>query len=73
MHRSLVLEHLAQAERHILQGEDHIANQLARIEEAERAGLNAGPAKSLLRTLEESQALHLAERERLRAELDGAV
>jgi hypothetical protein len=29
-------------------------------------------SRSLLRTLEESQALHLAERERLRAELDGA-
>ena len=69
MNRLLALEHLAQAERHVAEGERHIIEQRARIAEAERGGLNTTIAKELLRTFEQTQALHLADRERVRAEL----
>jgi hypothetical protein len=73
MDRALILQHLADSERHVAEGERHIADQRARIAEAERAGQDAKLAKELLRTLEATQALHLADRDRLREELGKPV
>jgi hypothetical protein len=70
MDRVLAREHLAQAERHVAEGERHIAEQRARIAEAERNGLNMTVAKELLRTFEQTQELHVADRDRIRAELN---
>lgn len=73
MERALVEEHLAQAERHVAEGERHIAEQRARITEAERNGLDTAQAKDLLLTFEETQVLHVADRDRLRVELSNCT
>jgi hypothetical protein len=69
MDRDLLKRNLAVAESHVAQGERLIAEQRARIADFESRGLKAKRSKLLLATLQESQALHIADRDRLRAEL----
>lgn len=61
--------HLAQAERHVLEGEEHLARQRKVISELERDGHDTTTAVELLREFERSQAAHVEERDRIRAEL----
>jgi regulator of protease activity HflC (stomatin/prohibitin superfamily) len=72
MDRAMLQKHLAQAERHVAEGEAHLARQRALIRKLERDGHGSRAARLFLRSLEETQALHLADRDRVRAELRGA-
>jgi hypothetical protein len=68
MHRETLLEHLARADRHVFRGALDIAQQREVI-----ARLGDGPgrlrAAELLEELEKTQAMHIADRDRLRREL----
>jgi hypothetical protein len=70
MERSMIEAHLEQAERHVARGEELIAEQKARIAEMERDGHDTGPFRDLLRQFEETQRMHVADRDRLRKELN---
>ena len=72
MERAVIEEHLALAERHVAQGEGHIRQQRELIVRLEREGQESAEARRLLNTFEELQGLHVADRNRLQAELDGA-
>jgi hypothetical protein len=69
MERQLVQKHLDMAERHVAQGERHIAQQRALIANMKRHGQDTFTATELLRTFERTQAAHVADRDRVRAEL----
>ena len=69
MDRRLMTEYLAQAERHVADGEHQIACQREIIDELERDGQDTRMARDALAHFEEMQALHLADRDRLRTEL----
>lgn len=58
-------------ERHVIEGERHLADQRARIARFDRLHLQkaADEARDLLRLFEATQSLHVAHRDRLRAEL----
>jgi hypothetical protein len=58
--------HLAMAERYVVDGERHVDRQRELIGELKRDGHDTVLATQLLRSLEESQALHIADRDRLR-------
>jgi hypothetical protein len=62
-------EHLAQAERHVAQGEGNLAKQQAIVDGFERTGRDATAARGLLRAFEITQRLHVFDRDRLRKEL----
>ena len=68
MDRAMIEKHLAQAERHVADGERHITRQRQIIAELERDGHDAGSAKELLTIFEETQAIHIADRDRLKEE-----
>jgi len=61
---------LAQAERHVSEGEKTIAHQRHIIAQLERDGHDTPAACDLLAIFETTQALHVADRDRLRKELD---
>lgn len=63
------MEHWVIAERHVLQGECHVARQREIIAELEREGHDAAASIKLLQQFQEMQALHIADRDRLRKEL----
>ena len=67
----MIERHLAQAEVHVAQGERHIARQKEVLAELERDGHEeaAISARELLATFELTQESHVADRDRLRAEL----
>jgi hypothetical protein len=69
MDRALLRRHLAQTERYITEGERHIADQRDLIVKLERDGHDTVHARRLLIQFEELQALHIAARERLQAQL----
>jgi hypothetical protein len=73
MDRALLLERLAQAERHISQGELHLAKQELLITELERRGEDATLPRDHLNTLRETQALHIEGRTRILGELEGCA
>jgi hypothetical protein len=70
MDRSMIQDHLAIAERHVVLGAKHIATQKSIVAELEADGHDASQALHLLETFEEMQDMHVADRDRLRAELD---
>jgi hypothetical protein len=72
MNKAMQVEHLKQAERHVIAGAFHIARQRELVSELERRGLDeaAAEGKKLLVTFEELQAMHIAGLRRLRKELD---
>lgn len=67
-----IAQNLAQAEMHVASGERHISQQRAIIDELERGGHDATEAKALLVGFEQTQRLHLENRDRLRQELKKA-
>ena len=67
--RALVQEHLELAKRHVEQGRDHVARQAELAAKLQRDGHDAGDAQRLLRQFEDMLALHIADRDRLQAEL----
>jgi hypothetical protein len=62
-------EHLAQAQRHVEEGEGHVARQLAIVAELERDGHDTRQAVQLLCKLEAWLGLHTRRRNRLRKKL----
>lgn len=69
MDRYVLAEHLLQAERAVQLGERHIHRQRQIIEELERNSHPAELARDLLRVFEQSQVLHVADRDRLIREM----
>ena len=67
------LAHLEVAERHVAEGAQHIARQHDLIAELQRDGHETATAVELLRTFEQSQANHIENRDRIRAELSSAA
>ena len=73
MEKADLMQHLELAERHFAEGEQLLARQRAKLEELRRDGHNSAEAELLLQTLEESQALHVYGRDRLRREVEELV
>src|SRR5690242_1421289 len=69
MDRNQVMEHLAQAERHITEGEYRIRNQLRIIAVLERDGHDSVLARQLLANFKRAQALQIEQREFIIGEL----
>ena len=69
MDRLIIELHLAQAERHVIESEHHVARQRELIATMERDGHDTLQARATLAQFEEMQALHRADRDRLRQEL----
>jgi hypothetical protein len=69
MKRAMLENALARAEQHITGGEGVLARQKALIQLAELTGGDVASSKALLVTFEDTQALHVAKRDRLRKEL----
>ena len=55
----MILEHLARAKEHVVEGEEHIRRQHQVIADLESDGHDTTQAREILVTLEHSQALHL--------------
>jgi hypothetical protein len=69
MNRATLLDNLAIALRRVAEGKLHIAQQHESIGALERLGLDTSAAKAALLKFEELQAVHAADRDRLRKEL----
>ncbi|WP_407158153.1 hypothetical protein [Bradyrhizobium sp. STM 3557] len=72
MDRSRQLQHLAEAEKHVLRGEQAISDQEQRIEELDHRGQDTTFARSLLETFLCTQIQFVAHRDQILRELDGA-
>jgi len=72
MDREFLEKALVQAERHVTQGEATLARQRATIAVFERVGRNVALARECLSVFEESQRLHVADRDRFREDLENA-
>jgi hypothetical protein len=70
MDRGVLLQHLAQAERHVAEGEQLLLRQEELIAELDRDGHDTEEARVILDTLRETQALHLQDRDRIIRELE---
>ena len=70
MNRDLLLRNLAQAERHVARGNEHISRQESLIAEMDRRGHDTVDARRLLDTLRKTQALHREDVGRLLRELE---
>ena len=70
MDRAILLERLAQAERHVAEGLQHIARQRTVIANLERHGHDTNQARGLLAQFQSTQALHIADRDQLKKELE---
>ncbi len=68
--RSMIEDHLEQAERHVAVGERIVAEQRARIAQLERDGHDVTRSRELLGQFEEILAMQIAHRDRLRSELE---
>jgi hypothetical protein len=71
MDRTILINRLYQAERHVASGDRHIERQRELIFKLKQDGHDTTQARALLTLFEELQALHLNERDRLAAQLDG--
>jgi hypothetical protein len=69
MDREMLQRHLAQAEQHTEAGRKHIARQREIITELECDGHETTTAWALMDQLEQAQAMHIADRERILREL----
>jgi hypothetical protein len=69
MGRELVEKHLAQAEQHVTRGDHILAQQREIIARLRNGGLDTTEARKLLATFEETQAINISDRDRLRQEL----
>jgi hypothetical protein len=70
--RTLILDHLAQAQRHVAEAERHVANQREIVAQRERDGHDTATSKRLLDQFEQLYALHVTDRDRLEKALDEA-
>jgi hypothetical protein len=73
MQLKMLEEHLAQCERHVALGERHLSRQREIIAELDRGGHDSTKARELLVIFGETQAMHVAHRDRLRDELANAA
>ena len=69
MQRADIEQHLAQAEGHVSEGAAIVERQRDLIARLESKGIDTADACRLLSQFEEVQALHVADRDRLRREL----
>lgn len=69
MNRSDLLQQLKQVERHLGEGEAHLARQEALIAKLDKHQHDTRGALAVLTTLRETQALHLQDRDRILREL----
>lgn len=65
----MLVDHLAQAERHLVQAQEHVRLQHDVIAKLQRNGHDTRQANTLLNTFIDMEAAHLADRDRLRREL----
>jgi hypothetical protein len=65
----MIEDHLAQAERHVALGEEHVQNQRALVDKLARDGHDTAMARQLLSQFEDLQISHIADRDRLKKEL----
>jgi hypothetical protein len=70
MDRALWQKHLAQAEMTVRLGEEHVARQRKLIARFEQYDQDTKRARELLQQFEEMLALHIADRDRLKADLE---
>jgi hypothetical protein len=69
MDRETLEKDLTQAEAHVAKGHERIALQHEIIAELEREGHDTVPARELLATFEKTQAMHVANRDRIASKL----
>lgn len=69
MDRTMVMEHLEQARRHVAEGEKHIARQREVVAGLECDGHDSKQARKLLHEFEGVQRLHVEHRDRLKKQL----
>jgi len=69
MHREILIDHLAQAERHIAEGRVHVDRQRQIVEDLVRDDKDAGRSRKLLELFEDTLEGHIEERDRLLREL----
>ena len=72
MNRAMTIEHLELAEKHVREGEDHIAQQMHLLGHLRLTGADTANAERMLQTLLQSQAPHVEGRDRLRREIEEA-
>lgn len=72
MDRAHILEHLAQAEEHVVLGQEHVDQQRHLIERLDHDGHDSTAARALLVRFEEHLAMHIKDRDRLIRELAAA-
>jgi hypothetical protein len=70
MDRAMLAQHLTQAEKHIILGEELIARQRELVAGLEQNDHDPTEAKRLLATFEQVQATHMAGRDRLRRQVE---
>lgn len=73
MDRSVLEQHLALAQQHVIEGMDHLARQETIVAELERDGHDTAEALKVLATLRDTQKLHEQEVERIMMELKQQV
>jgi hypothetical protein len=69
MDRETLEMNLTQAEAHIAKGHERIAQQHEIIAELNREGHDTAPAKDMLASFERTQAMHIANRDRIASKL----
>jgi hypothetical protein len=67
--RTLILDHLARARRHVAEAERHVANQREIVAQKERHGHDTATSRQLLGQFQELYRMHVADRDRLEQEL----
>ena len=65
MNQAIIKQLLARAQGYVTQGERHVARQREIIAEKQRHGYDAAMSMELLKTFEQSLALHRADRDQL--------
>lgn len=73
MDRSILEQHLARAQQHVIEGMDHLVRQEEVLAELERDGHDTAEALKILATLRDTQRQHEQEVQRIAAELKQQV
>ncbi len=69
MDRAVILEHLAQAEEHVVLAQEHVQQQRDLVARLEHDGHDTTMARALLEQFEKFLAMHISDRDRLAKEL----
>ena len=67
--RAFMVQRLEEAERHVEQGRQLLRKQCELIDKLKRDGHDSSDAIYLLHTLEQTQLMHIADRDRIREQL----